>query len=123
MNHVVGHVVLRTHAVELQGILLGNKRNELGRVAVNGQQFLMGSRIGIGSETLHGIIQVQAIGRHVPFGFLQGTDVLVHREVEVTFLVKIVILNLLRVEVHIGAIVGRGKSYVAGIGRIKEEVG
>ena len=56
MNHIVGHVVFRAHAVELQRILLGHKRNELGRIAVDGQQFLMGSGVGIIAETLHRIV-------------------------------------------------------------------
>ena len=45
---------------------------------------------------------MQAVGRHIPFGFLQRTDVLVHWEVEVTVLVEVVVFHLLRVEVNIG---------------------
>ena len=65
---------------------------------------------------------MQTIGGHIPFGFFQGTDVLVHWEVEVTGLVEVVVFHFLCVEVDIGSVVGRRKSNVCRVGRIQQEL-
>ena len=56
MDDIVGHIVFRTHAIELQRILLRNERNELGGIIVHGQQLLMCCCSGIVTETFHRII-------------------------------------------------------------------
>ena len=66
---------------------------------------------------------MQAVGGHVPFGLLQRANILIHREIKVAALVKIVVLHFLCVEVHIGAVVGRGKSDVGCVGGIQQELG
>ena len=48
---------------------------------------------------------------------------MIHREIEVATLVKIVVLHFLCVEVHIGAVVGRGKSDVGRVGGIQQKFG
>ena len=123
MDYVVGHVVFRAHAIELQGILLRNQRDELGGVAMNGQQILVRGRRSIGAKTLDGVVDMQAVGGHIPLSFLQRTDEMVHWEIEVAALVQIIVLHLLTVEVDVGAVVGRGEGHRSAIRRIKHEIG
>ena len=47
MDDVVGHVVFRAHAVELQRVVFRNKRDKLGGIAMDGQQLLMRGGGGI----------------------------------------------------------------------------
>ena len=105
VNHIVGHIVFRAHAVELQRVLTGNQRYELGGITMNRQQFFVGGSRRVCAKTLNRVVDMQTVGGHIPLGFLQRTDVMVHREVEFTGLVQIVIFHLGGVEVHVGAVV------------------
>ena len=65
---------------------------------------------------------MQAVGGHIPFGFLQGTNVLVHGEVKATGLIEVVVFHLLRVKVYVSAVIGCRKRDVRRVCRIQEEV-
>ena len=90
---------------------------------MDGKQFLVGGGGGIVAEGLHWVVEMQVVGGHIPLGFFQRTDVLVHREVEATVLVKIVVFHFLCVEVDIGAVVRGGEGHIGRVGRIEQEVG
>ena len=53
VDDIVAHVVVGAHAIELQGVLLGDKRDKLGGVAMDGQQLFMCRCRGIIAEALH----------------------------------------------------------------------
>ena len=66
---------------------------------------------------------MQAVGGHIPLGFLQRADILVHGEVQVTGVVQVVVFHLLRVEVDVSAVVGSRKSHGTTVSRIQHELG